>query len=112
MPYNLASPIRTLDKIVPLKLLRIFVPTRFIGIGVLLVLTCPVALSQYPFRGWQWQNPLPQGNSINSIKFANDKRRGWAVGGDGVVLTTNNGGFEWDEQISSANTTLYSIYIK
>src|ERR1043166_3030111 len=98
---------------VPLKQLRTIsysalVLSHFIGVVALLILTSTVAFSQDPFRGWQWQNPLPQGNSINSIKFAGDKRRGWAVGGDGVILTTNNGGFEWEEQISTANTTLYS----
>ncbi|HEX6718191.1 MAG TPA: YCF48-related protein, partial [Pyrinomonadaceae bacterium] len=67
---------------------------------------------QDPFRGWQWQNPLPQGNSINAIRFAADKRHGWAVGNDGVVLTTSNGGFEWDEQQTPTNTTLYGLYIK
>src|SRR5215510_7962759 len=67
---------------------------------------------QEVLKGWQWQNPLPQGNSINSIKFLKDKRRGWAVGGDGDVLVTNNGGFDWEEQLTPANATLYSIYLK
>ena len=65
----------------------------------LLIAAAPlITNAQDPFRGWQWQNPLPQGNSINSIRFAPDKKRGWAVGANGVVLTTNNGGFEWEEQ--------------
>ena len=58
--------------------------------------------AQDPFRGWQWQNPLPQGNSINSIRFSPDKKRGWAIGTNGVVLTTKNGGFEWEEQTQSS----------
>ena len=45
-------------------------------------------------------------------KFASDKRHGWAVGGDGVILSTSDGGFEWDEEESRANTTLYSVYLK
>ena len=28
------------------------------------------------------------------------------------MLTTNNGGFEWEEQQSPANTTLYGMYVK
>jgi len=71
-----------------------------------------VAQAQDPNRGWQWQNPLPQGNSISAIRFSPDKKRGWAVGSNGVVLTTNNGGFEWEEQETPANTTLYGLYIK
>src|SRR5215213_7007535 len=79
----------------------------------LLLLSVPlIAHAQDPFRGWQWQNPLPQGNSINAIRFAPDKKRGWAIGNSGVVLTTNNGGFEWEEQTSPAKTTLYGMYVK
>jgi photosystem II stability/assembly factor-like uncharacterized protein len=62
---------------------------------LLICLLAPAARAQDAMRGWQWQNPLPQGNSINSIKFAPDKKHGWAVGSNGVVLTTDNGGFEW-----------------
>src|SRR5215207_10384682 len=83
------------------------------AVYLLLLLSVPlIARAQDPFRGWQWQNPLPQGNSINSIRFAPDKKRGWAVGANGVVLTTKNGGFEWEEQTSPANTTLYGLYVK
>jgi len=69
-------------------------------------------MAQDPFRGWQWQNPLPQGNSINAIKFSADKIHGWAVGSNGVVLYTNNGGFDWQEQECPANTTLYALFVK
>ena len=79
---------------------------------LLCFLFVPLAQAQDPYRGWQWQNPLPQGNSISAIRFSADKKRGWAVGSNGVVLTTNNGGFEWEEQQSPANTTLYGLYVK
>src|SRR5947207_13663145 len=62
--------------------------------------------------GWQWQNPLPQGNTINSIRVAADKKYGWAVGSDGAILRTRNGGFEWEAQNSPASTTLYGLYVK
>ncbi|HKZ01461.1 MAG TPA: hypothetical protein VJ180_04435, partial [Pyrinomonadaceae bacterium] len=62
---------------------------------LLLLIIATAALAQDPMRGWEWQNPLPQGNSINSIRFAGDHVRGWAVGSDGVILRTENGGFEW-----------------
>ncbi|HEY3581716.1 MAG TPA: YCF48-related protein, partial [Pyrinomonadaceae bacterium] len=78
----------------------------------LLLITPFTTRAQEKFRGWQWQNPLPQGNSINAIRFAADKRHGWAVGANGVVLTTNNGGFEWEEQESPSDTTLYGMYVK
>src|SRR6202171_5168224 len=70
------------------------------------------AIAQGQLRGWEWQNPKPQGNLINAIRFAKDKRHGWAVGADGAILRTENGGFVWKEQPSSANTTLYGLYVK
>ena len=39
--------------------------------------------------GWFWQNPLPQGNTLNSVKFVN-LSVGWAVGwqaGQGFIET-------------------------
>jgi photosystem II stability/assembly factor-like uncharacterized protein len=91
-------------------------PARLSALALLfslaLVLFPGISQGQDPLKGWQWQNPLPQGNAINSIKFASDKRHGWAVGSDGVILATTNGGFDWDQQESPANTTLYSIYLR
>ncbi|OLD76236.1 MAG: hypothetical protein AUI33_05005 [Ignavibacteria bacterium 13_1_40CM_2_61_4] len=69
-------------------------------------------MGQEDLRGWEWQNPRPQGNLINAIRFAKDKRHGWAVGADGAILHTRNGGFEWKEQRAPANTTLYGLYVK
>src|ERR671912_691633 len=63
-------------------------------------------------RGWLWQNPLPQGNAIYAIRFAADKEHGWAVGADGAILQTDNGGFEWDAQSAPVPTALYGLYVK
>src|SRR5438309_268415 len=79
---------------------------------VLLTAFPSFAMAQSPSRAWEWQNPLPQGNAINAIRFAADKRHGWAIGSDGAILHTNNGGFEWEAQTSPVLTTLNSIYIK
>src|SRR5262245_33122667 len=71
---------------------------RYLVTLLLCLVSAAAAKAQDPMRGWQWQNPLPQGNSINSIRFTPDKRHGWATGGDGVVLRTTNGGFDWEPQ--------------
>ena len=42
-------------------------------------------------EGWFWQNPLPQGNDLNSICFI-DANIGTAVGPGGTILRTTNGG--------------------
>src|SRR5258706_8216116 len=79
---------------------------------LLLVLPVSSAAQQPQPSGWEWQNPLPQGNTINSVRFAADKKTGWAVGSDGAILRTRNGGFEWQPQLSPATTTLYGLYVK
>lgn len=43
---------------------------------------------------WVWDNPLPQGNQINSMSFVTTDT-GWAAGRSGVVLKTSNGGYSW-----------------
>ena len=57
-------------------------------------------------RGWQWQNPKPQGNPIHAIRFAADKKHGLAVGADGSILRTDDGGYDWEVQRSPVTKLL------
>ena len=41
--------------------------------------------------GWQWQNPLPQGNSLYDVHFVNEDV-GFAVSKGGGVMRTHDGG--------------------
>jgi len=50
-------------------------------------------------QGWFWQNPLPQGNFLNSVDFVS-ATIGWAVGEHGTILNTTNGGIKWTLQLS------------
>ncbi|NOT61549.1 MAG: hypothetical protein HOP19_15135, partial [Acidobacteria bacterium] len=43
---------------------------------------------------WRWLNPRPQGNALYAIRFS-DAQRGLALGRDGVILRTENGGVGW-----------------
>ena len=43
--------------------------------------------------GWQWGNPLPQGNTLRSISFAG--ANGYAAGDFGTLLRTTDGGTTW-----------------
>src|SRR5687767_3705372 len=92
--------------------------SRFIRVNLrltlflLLTTFSTVATAQSPARSWRWQNPLPQGNAINAIRFAPDKKHGWAIGSDGAILRTKNGGFEWEPQTSPVLTTLNGLYVK
>ncbi|HSW07635.1 WD40/YVTN/BNR-like repeat-containing protein [Aquabacterium sp.] len=55
--------------------------------------------------GWCWQNPLPQGNPINSYAWL-DGQRGWAVGSLGTILKTSDGGQTWATQTSGTRSNL------
>jgi photosystem II stability/assembly factor-like uncharacterized protein len=44
--------------------------------------------------GWQWQDPLPQGNNLETVS-ALDSQHAVAAGDNGTVLTTSDGGASW-----------------
>src|SRR6266850_1956645 len=46
---------------------------------------------------WNWQSPVPQGNTLLSVEFI-DNAQGWATGEDGTIIHTSTGGTSWDEQ--------------
>jgi photosystem II stability/assembly factor-like uncharacterized protein len=58
--------------------------------------------------GWNWQNPLPQGNSLRDIQ-AFDQNTAIAVGNDGTVLRTDNGGISWKHSVSGTLNNLNSV---
>jgi photosystem II stability/assembly factor-like uncharacterized protein len=78
---------------------------RFTALGLLFFALHISALAQ---SGWFWQNPLPQGHSLRSIDFA-DNNTGWAVGTNGTILKTTNGGTHWTLQTSGTTTELRSV---
>ncbi|MFA5844355.1 MAG: YCF48-related protein [Coriobacteriia bacterium] len=44
-----------------------------------------------------WQQPSPQGNPLAAIDFV-DANTGWAVGANGTVIKTTDGGYAWTQQ--------------
>jgi photosystem II stability/assembly factor-like uncharacterized protein len=57
---------------------------------------------------WLWQNPLPQGDNLNSISCPSGTIC-YAVGELGTILNTINGGTTWRSQPSTTNVTLRGI---
>ena len=55
--------------------------------------------------GWYWQNPLPQGNTLNGVFFT-DANTGTAVGDVGTIIRTTNGGTNWTCQSSGTTHVL------
>ena len=54
-------------------------------------------VTQICFGQWFWQNPLPQGNTLNDVYFV-DENKGWAVGSRGTLLHTVDGGTTWSSR--------------
>ena len=88
--------------------------SRFIFFALFVLLCgCSFAFSQKRNgNGWIWQNPLPQGNSLSAIHFAKDKENGLAVGADGTILRTEDGGFNWKPQFAPVVTNLYGVFVR
>ena len=57
---------------------------------------------------WYWQNPLPQGNTLNGVKFISSTV-GWAVGEFGTILYTTDGGTTWTTQTSGTTDDLMDV---
>ncbi|HNU07593.1 MAG TPA: YCF48-related protein, partial [Pyrinomonadaceae bacterium] len=72
----------------------------------------PVAAQSRGSIGWSWQNPRPQGNTLLGIAFAPDKEVGIAVGTDGTILRTENGGFDWIQATAPVGTTLSGVFVR
>ena len=57
---------------------------------------------------WIWQNPLPQGNSLLGVSFI-DANNGTAVGYEGTILRTTDGGNTWTSQSSGTTSYLSAV---
>lgn len=59
--------------------------------------------------GWYWQNPIPQGNNLYDVFFVGTNN-GWAVGGNGSIIHTDDGGLSWSQQHSTTQNDLYATF--
>jgi photosystem II stability/assembly factor-like uncharacterized protein len=57
--------------------------------------------------GWSWSNPVPQGETLNAVAFTG--ARGYAVGVDGTVLRSDDGGVTWSRLASETTDTLLQL---
>ena len=59
-------------------------------------------------RQWVWQNPLPQGNTLQDFSFI-DTNNGFAVGARDTILKTTDGGNNWELIAGETEDDLYSV---
>src|SRR5712675_302837 len=57
---------------------------------------------------WVWQNPLPQGNDLFGLSFT-DSNNGTAVGLNGTIIRTTDGGRHWMRQTSGTTDALLAV---
>src|SRR5437879_13790594 len=78
---------------------------------LLFSLTLLPALAREPHpASLRWQNPHPQGNPLYAVGFS-DERRGIAVGRDGAILRTSDGGRGWQLVRTAVGTPLYGLAV-
>ena len=58
--------------------------------------------------GWIWQNPLPQGNTLNAIQRAGGSRF-FAAGKFGAIIRSDDEGLTWQALSSGVTTELYAL---
>lgn len=76
---------------------------------LLLVILQSKSFAQYE---WDWNNPLPTHNYLLSNFFI-DSMTGWAVGGGGTILKSEDGGINWVLQhvlSEDVDEALHSVY--
>ncbi|HEX8104224.1 MAG TPA: YCF48-related protein [Solirubrobacteraceae bacterium] len=59
--------------------------------------------------GWSWGSPLPQGNTLRAVEL--DGGRGYASGGFGTVLSTEDGGVTWSGLTTGVTADLVRLRV-
>lgn len=77
-------------------------------IAAILILIFLLAEKGYSQQKWVWQNPLPQGNTLNAIQ-ATDASTGYAGGADGSLIKTVSSGLHWYSISFPINANITSI---
>lgn len=77
---------------------------------VLLIFICTVS-KLHSQNEWNWQNPLPQGNSLFDVQFVN-QNTAYTVGGASVLLKSTDSGATWNisEYTGGSEKILRSLY--
>jgi photosystem II stability/assembly factor-like uncharacterized protein len=78
--------------------------------AISLVVLCIGSMKVHAQSGWFWQNPLPQGNTLNGVHFSNDLI-GMAVGEDGTIIRTTDRGLSWIRKKSQTLNDLMNVFL-
>jgi len=67
------------------------------------------SLLKTPHSGWLWADPSPQGNGLHAVAFAGST--GFAVGTEGTVLRSLDGGVSWSSEPSAVMKDLSFLQV-
>ena len=79
--------------------------TQILSVIILCLTTVSILAQNDNAKGWQWQYPKPQGNTLRDIYVFN-KNTAVAVGDLGTVIKTTDGGNNWDVQHHAGGTDI------
>jgi photosystem II stability/assembly factor-like uncharacterized protein len=79
---------------------------RFLNLSMMFCLTFSSVQAQ---QDWYWQNPLPQGNDLESVHSFN-QATAIAVGAAGTIIKTTDGGCSWDFKNSGTDEWLRDVF--
>ena len=68
-------------------------------------------LTTFSIAQWELQYPVPTDKSLADVCFVDDLN-GWAVGENGTIIHTNDGGASWDFQENGTSFRLRSVVFK
>ncbi|MEI6436228.1 MAG: YCF48-related protein [Bacteroidota bacterium] len=68
-----------------------------------------LVLPFFSYCQWNWMNPLPQGNHLQSVRFINPSM-GFSVGDGGTVLKTTDGGQSWKRLYAGTPSNLTAVF--
>lgn len=89
-----------------MKTRNYFFKTLYMTLVVLLII--PMALAAQTFGQWEYEHPGYPPNNLYSVSFA-DADNVWAVGDNGVLLYSSDGGFSWGFRDIGVRTDLADI---
>jgi len=87
--------------------LTLTIKTGYAGSGLAANLPAMTAAGSSS-RQWVWQNPRPQGNTLQDFSFI-DTNNGFAVGARGTILKTTDGGNNWELITGETEDDLYGV---
>jgi photosystem II stability/assembly factor-like uncharacterized protein len=93
---NVASAGRRMPRLLTAVLLLAGIPA--LGGGVSSAVT----------SSWQRQSPVPTGQALQAVDMVS-AAEAWAVGNNGAIIHTTNGGVTWSKQQSRTTDSLYAV---